>query len=505
VLSAIEKHTPRLVGFSIIFQYTLDDFARLAAGLRAAGVNAHFTVGGHFPSLRPHRVLEAMPHIDSVVRFEGELTTLELLRKLSMPQAWPSIEGLAFRRGSEITCNPLRPLIPDLDTLPLPSRTHTLSIPRGIRFASMLASRGCRHNCSFCSIRQFYGSPPGPLRRIRSPKSVADEMQTLHNDKGVQFFIFQDDDFAARAKQQRQWVEEFLAALDERGLSDTIAWRIACRVDDIDQELIMRCRDRGLIAVYLGVEAGNEQGLKTLNKQVTVAQNLSAIETLKRIGLTFEIGFMLFDPDSTVESVAQNVDFLRHVTGDGSCPTNFCKMRPYSGTPIKERLLKEGRLKGTLGQPDYDFLDPRLDWYALFVGKVFHVRNFDMLGLVERLRSAKTDQILTRKFMNEPSADEYERALRSLTSRVNASTLDTLEYGLRFTATRDIEGMAADWSIMDLFGDQARQAESQFQRELDRILEAYSPEMHKAYEEFRQRGAESRVSETSRGLLSLTS
>jgi anaerobic magnesium-protoporphyrin IX monomethyl ester cyclase len=379
-------------------------------------------------------------------------------------------------------------LIADLDTLSLPVRNPSPPLNRGIRAASLLASRGCLYNCSFCSIRQFYGSAPGPLRRVRAPEAVVAEMRDLFERYGVRFFMFQDDDFAAKSPRQRRWVDAFLRTLDRAGLTRQVRWRIACRVDEVDEELFTHCRDHGLIAVYLGVESGSPAGLRTLNKRVTVEQNLAAVETLKRIGVAFEMGFMLFDPDSTISTIQENIDFLRQATGDGVCPANFCKMLPYAGTPIEARLRKEGRLKGNMSQPDYDFLDPRIGWYALFAAKVFRFRNFDRLGLVERLRFARFDQVLAREFEAAPWADEYGEAVRELTARLNAVALDVLEKGLRFVAKRDVDGVIADWPLLGYLADQEWQAEVEIQHALDRVLAIYSPELRQAAaEEFSRR------------------
>jgi anaerobic magnesium-protoporphyrin IX monomethyl ester cyclase len=483
VISAAKGYSPKLVGFSVIFQYTLDGFANLAAAMRKAGISVHFTVGGHFPSMRPREVLDALPHVDSVVRFEGEITTLELLQKLEQPHAWSSIMGLAFRRDSEVILNSPRPLIADLDSIPVPIRADYRYTPQGTRIASILASRGCHHNCSFCSIRQFYGTPPGPLRRARSPESVASEMRNLCQRDGVRFFIFQDDDFATRSKRQRRWVESFLDCLKREGLPGKIAWRIACRVDDVDEELFSRCRDCGLVAVFLGVESGNSKGLQTLNKRVTVEDNLSAVGKLKRMGLPFEIGFMLFDPDSTVETVDDNIKFLREIAADGSCSLPFNKMLPYAGTPIETRLQKEGRLKGTLSSPDYDFLDPRLNFYAMFVSRVFRFRNFDILGLVERLRAARAVQLLMRAFHDASDADEYEEALLRITAKGNVAALNTLEAALEFIAQRDLSGIVNDWHMLGYLAEFEHQAEETLRRELDRVLGKHNPEMLSAYQE----------------------
>ena len=76
VLDEIKKHKPLLIGFSLIFQFSIETFSSLMRYLRANGVSAHFTAGGHFPSLRPSETLELIPELDSIVRFEGEETLL---------------------------------------------------------------------------------------------------------------------------------------------------------------------------------------------------------------------------------------------------------------------------------------------------------------------------------------------------------------------------------------------------------------------------------------------
>ncbi len=476
VLSSVKNYEPSVVGFSIIFQYTFDDFAELIAILRKAGVKSHFTIGGHFPSLRPHEVLEALPNVDSVIRFEGELTMLELLRNLHQPMKWKSIKGLAFRSGSQVVINPPRPLISDLDAMPQ-LRREPRTLTRGIRAVSMLASRGCLYNCSFCSIRQFYGSAPGPLRRTRTPESVVAEMKTLYEQDGVRLFIFQDDDFAAKTQQQVQWIQRFLDALERTGLYGKVRWKISCRVDDVDEDLFARYLDYGLISVYLGIESGNQDGLRTLNKRVTVEQNLEAVEILKKIGAAFDMGFMLFDPDSTIDTIRENIQFLRRITADGGCPANFCKMLPYAATPVEERLRKEGRMKGTLSQPDYDFLDPRLDWYSLYVAMVFRFRNFDKLGLVERLRLARFDQLLAKAFEDGLWVDDYEKAIRALTTRSSFVALDYLEKALNFVGSRDVESLIADWYLLNNLADPQWQAEIEIQRDLDRVLADFNPDL----------------------------
>ena len=409
LLEVVRHLQPRLIGFSLIFQFTLDEFGNLMRHLRANGVTSHFTAGGHFPSLCPENTLELLPELDSVVRFEGELTLPELLDRLDEPAAWASIPGLAFWRDDKVVLTPPRPLVSDLDSLPTVYRDHMREAVPGVPMAAMLASRGCLFNCTFCSIRQFYGGAPGVLRRVRTPQAVADEMLSLFNEHGVRYFSFQDDDFAARTPQQRDWLNAYLQALDERGLSDQIRWKISCRVDDLEPPILEAMIERGLIAIYLGVESGSNTGLRTLNKHVTVEQNLRAVALLKEYDVALAMGFMIFEPSTTITTIRENLAFLRTVGEDGYFPINFCKMLPYAGTPIEASLRAAGRLAGSTTRPDYAFLDPHMDWYAFLVQRIFTRRNFTSEGAVARLQQVDFDYRLARSLGHvESRATEAE-------------------------------------------------------------------------------------------------
>lgn len=467
---------PKLIGFSIIFQYNLHEFGNLMNSLRRAGVRAHFTAGGHYPSLCPERTLRELPELDSLVRFEGEITAAELLENLDRPENWPAIEGLAFRRGDDILVNPARALVNDLDTLPWPTRGDVLQAVRGIPMAPMLASRGCLFNCSFCSIRQFYGSAPGPMRRSRSPEDVAAEMRDLYDRRGVRLFLFQDDDFAAKTAPQHAWVERFLHSLDAQDLSDKIGWKISSRVDDIEPGIMARCRDRGLLVVYLGVESGSVEGLATLNKHATVEQNLRAMRTLRKLNMEFDMGFMLLDPDTTFATLHENLAFLREVARLGGPPISFVKMLPLAGTAIETRLEREGRLTGDAVRRDYNFTDRRLDYYALWITLRFTNRNSSPDGLVETLRMAYFDHLVAQTFERESWTSQYGREVRSLIDLANDSVLATLERSLELVeGCPDAESVAVRWRMLN----EISAADAAVQREifarLDCVTERYSP------------------------------
>jgi radical SAM superfamily enzyme YgiQ (UPF0313 family) len=422
---------PILVGFSLIFQFYIRRTAAMMAQLRRAGVEAHFTMGGHYPTLSYQETLRAAPQLDSIVRFEGETTLLELVRALEEGRDWRTLEGLVYRDCvGAAKANPPRALAHDLDDLPFPDRDFAPMVILGRKIMPILASRGCARTCSFCSIHTFYRTAPGKVVRLRRPTEVVREMRMLHDDLGVSVFLFQDDDFPLFGPKWRAWAAELCDEIHAADLADKIIWKLNCRADAVEPALLSRMRKAGLYLVYMGLESGTEEGLITLHKQITVEQNLRAVRVLKEIGLRFEFGFMLLDPSSTFQSVRGNIAFLREIVGDGCAPATFCKMLPYDGTPIKDTLEAAGRLKGDVCAPDYDFLDPRLDAFYNTLAQVMEVTGWvhGPRALTMQLEWAHSEiSVLRQLFPALAGIDAYDASLRRHTARSNEGLFAVVE------------------------------------------------------------------------------
>src|SRR4029079_9336149 len=163
ILKIALEINPVLIGFSLIFQFFIDRYAALLYLMRANGIDCHFTMGGHFPSLSYEQTLELVPELDSVVRFEGETTLVELVDAVSSGNEWRAIHGIAYRNSEEIVTTTARALLDDLDQLPYPDRDYEPEMVLGRSIMPILASRGCARTCSFCSIHTFYRAAPGRI------------------------------------------------------------------------------------------------------------------------------------------------------------------------------------------------------------------------------------------------------------------------------------------------------------------------------------------------------
>ena len=419
IAQRLASRQPIVVGFSLIFQFFLPQFREVARQLRVAGIRSHFTIGGHYPSLCYEELLANFPEIDSVVRYEGEETLIELVDRLETGREWYDIVGIAYKRGADVVATQARPLVQDLDLLPFPHRPYEPEHIGGFPTLPLLASRGCIRRCSFCSIHTFYRTAPGKVVRVRKPEKVIEEMNYLHRRHGVRVFLFQDDDFPLWGKKGRRWADELVARMHDSGLAESTIWKISCRAEYVESDLFQAMREAGLFLVYMGIESGVDQGLEILFKQMTVEQNLRAVETLKQLDIIFSYGFMLFDPSSTFQSIRENIGFLRKIVGDGSTPALFSRMLPYGGTPIRDRLASEGRLRGDLTHPDYDFLDLRINEYHRLLTRAVRPWIYKN-GLAYGISYAWDElETIVRLVPTARGSEVYRAALRSLTAESN--------------------------------------------------------------------------------------
>jgi anaerobic magnesium-protoporphyrin IX monomethyl ester cyclase len=428
ILKKLKRIKPLIVGFSIIFQYHIEEFEILIHFLRDNGINCHFTAGGQYPSLKYKDLFHAIPSMHSIVRFEGEFTFRELVNCIYNGIDWKKIPGIAYKSFNKIIENQLRPLELDLDNYPYPVRSNLRDYSFLKKYATILAGRGCIYNCIFCSEREYYKQSAGPFKRIREPKMVAEEMELLYNEKDCSIYLFQDDDFPVKTPNGSEWIKKFCREIKRRNLAHKIMWKINCRPDEINYDIFSIMKKCGLYSVFLGIENGTNTGLMQMNKHMTISSTLQGIKILKDLEISFEYGFMPFHPYSDYNSIKENFKFLREISCDGFTSATFLKMMPFSSTAIEIKLRKEGRLKGKPGFLDYDFNDVSLNRYYEFITEIFmewlRVRD----GLLHISKWAR-NSIAVFSCYNECPRElhDLKTELKKIVSESNNFFLDILE------------------------------------------------------------------------------
>jgi anaerobic magnesium-protoporphyrin IX monomethyl ester cyclase len=441
VVAQALREQPNVIGMSMTFQFRAKEFGSLAAALREGGYQGHVTAGGHFVTFAFREVLEAFPTIDSVIRHEGEETLPELCAALTSGKPLSGVRGLVFRGADgEVVCNEARPLVADLDTLPFPKRIGVPQQHLGIPAAFLVGSRGCYGHCTFCCIHAYLKSAGGPAYRVRSPANLADEMAELRRTRGARMFVFHDDDFFTRdARRDLARVTALRDELRVRNVRD-IALVVKARPDDIDQKVFRVLREIGLLRVYLGVEAGSTQGLRVLGRGVDLDTNRAALSWLRAQGVYTCFNMLVFDPESTLESLRESFSFLREYA---DVPMNFCRTEIYVGTPLMAKLAREGRLVGDVFGWDYAIAEPAAERAFRIFASAFLDRNFRCDGLMNSTLGLGYQLHLLRTFHPKVDSGTLGARVNATTRKVNLDCVERMERILDFSASeRSLEAEA---------------------------------------------------------------
>jgi anaerobic magnesium-protoporphyrin IX monomethyl ester cyclase len=298
----IAEIDPDIVGATAITPsiYKAERVLEIAKEVKPSAVTV---LGGVHATFMYRQVLAEAPHIDAIVRGEGEEIIVNLVRAVDeerWPADRPSIKGLAYVDGGQVVATAAAPTVKNLDAivadwgiLDWPKYQY---IPLGVRVAIPNMARGCPFTCSFCSQWKFWRD-----YRIRDPKKVVDEIETLKRDHGVGFFILADEEPTINKKKFVAFCEELIRR------EVNILWGINTRVTDIlrDEELLPLYRKAGLIHVSLGTEAAAQLKLDLFNKETTVAQNKKAIELLRKAGIVVEAQFIVGLENETAETLEE--------------------------------------------------------------------------------------------------------------------------------------------------------------------------------------------------------
>ncbi|MGQ9666194.1 MAG: B12-binding domain-containing radical SAM protein [Anaerolineae bacterium] len=305
--------------------------AEQTISLLRAGTHAPMVLGGPHATVFPERTLREQPALDYLVFGEGEETMLELMEVIEGRRDPATVAGLCYRRAGQVMCNPARPLIRDLDALPFPARhlfqleRYPLYAPDGGRLLTVLTSRGCPYNCSYC----FKGIV-GRTYRQRSPENLIQELKELIRTYGIHNFYFIDDLFTLDVKRLNVLLDMMIA----EGLD--IRWQCLARVDRVTPELLRRMAAAGCRQIHYGIESGDQEILERVGKRITLEQVRQAVRWTAEAGIRSKGYFMLGLPGDTEETMEQTIQFAASLDLDDAM---FSLTTPFPGTRLWEELV----------------------------------------------------------------------------------------------------------------------------------------------------------------------
>jgi anaerobic magnesium-protoporphyrin IX monomethyl ester cyclase len=310
------------------------------------------TGGQHFTATAQES-LQKYPEIDVIVRGEGEQTLLEIIRAYQTTGNLKDVKGTSYRQGTLIVHNDVRPLIEDLEDLPLPGyhlvkeniRKYHFTVMGGKNrpYALIEGARGCNHQCTFCTQWRHWQA----CWRVKAPKRIADEMAYCYNKYGSKFIWLTDDNFGS-GQRPAEIAEEIIA----RKLPDDVSWFVQSRCDDIirNKDRLPRLRKSGLGWVLLGVENSNPQTLESFRKGITPSDAKEAVRLLKENGIFSHAMFIIGNRKDTYQSIKQIREFANDLNPDF---VMFGILTPFPGTEV----YAEAELNGWIEDKNWSHYD----------------------------------------------------------------------------------------------------------------------------------------------------
>ena len=341
--------------------YTARRAYQIAAQYRRRGIPV--VIGGYHPTFLPDEGLE---HADAVVRGDAEGIWGQILDDAqdgSLQQVYQSNE------------------FPELANI-IPDR----SIFKGKKYAPMglvQYGRGCKFNCSFCSIRAFYGNN---LRQ----RPVEDVVEDIKRSGRRHIFIVDDNIFVDVSKASELF--EALVPLN-------IKWSCQVSIDVArDRDLVQLMARSGCISALIGFESLDPDSLKEIKKGWNVKWQSydDAIAVFQNEGIMLYGTFVFGCDHDTVENFDTAVEFaIRHKF----LLANFNPLTPTPGAPLFDRMQREGRLLHDRWWLDPDFkygdatLQPmKMTAYELTQGCFAARRKFNTVkSILRRMNDRRTN------------------------------------------------------------------------------------------------------------------
>lgn len=347
IVEIVRLKDPKCVGISAT-TFALPTSIKLSERMRAEFPDKVILLGGAHANAVPLDPMENYSCFDLVVYGEGEITTRVILEELRRKDwdrgaflgdfsALSAIEGIVFKQDGRIVKTNERPIITDLDSLPLPARDllpfeKYIPLPNQYKktpIAHMVIIRGCPYVCSFCD--QAYTKA-----RTTSPKRAVEEMASLVKTYGVREISFWDDTMTYNKK----WIADFCRELIAAELG--VIWSCYAAIRTMSPEILKMMKEAGCWNIFYGIETGHPELMKNIQadkKNVDAAYIKKVVQWTKDAGIEVRGSFMIALPGETPEMAEENIRFAIELDPEYA---QFSITTPFPGTLLYNQI-KEGK------------------------------------------------------------------------------------------------------------------------------------------------------------------
>ena len=364
-----------------------------------------YIIGGYGPTPEPEFFLKKT-QADIVVMGEGEDTARELFRALENEESISEIKGIAYREEDHVTINDPRPLIEadkldSLDRVPIPAYDlfdmsvyrlyHTKNCHKTDFTIPILSGRGCTFKCNFC-YRMVTGFRP------RSAEAILHEVEYLQDTFDISYFMFSDDLLMVSRNRTMELAEAFIRYQERTGKK--FKWNCNGRLNFCTPDILKTMERAGCVFINYGIEAYDNEVLKTMQKALTTKVIKRGIEETLKTNISPGLNFIWGNIGETRESLQKAVDFLLEYDDHAQLRT-IRPVTPYPGSPLYFHAINKGLI-------DKD--NPAEDFYKKHVNSDLVCSNFTDLTdqeMHEALRDANK-QLIDNYFEHQLGRFNYQ-------------------------------------------------------------------------------------------------
>jgi radical SAM superfamily enzyme YgiQ (UPF0313 family) len=323
---------PDVIGFTATSPFFHISKA-VAERIKRLAPHIPIVVGGPHITIMKEKAL--LPAFDYAFIGEAEESWPQFLDHHEMKRDISKVAGIIYWKNGAVVSTGQPADITNLDKLPFPAR-HRLHMPlyklgtlRGrLPFTSIQTMRGCPWKCIFCASEALKTTE----MRVRSPRSVVEEMKQVVEQFGTRHFYIVDDVMTL----WKEHILEICDLIDREGLD--ITFEGSTRANLVEEEVIARLVRSGLIRLSFGLETVDPEIRKTMKKQVPLEHYVRANGICNKYGVEALNSVMIGLPGETRETVRATLNFLRNAREVKQA--NFAIAVPYPGTEFHELAVK---------------------------------------------------------------------------------------------------------------------------------------------------------------------
>jgi anaerobic magnesium-protoporphyrin IX monomethyl ester cyclase len=348
----ILRRKPDIVGIANPFTCQVENTVRVADIVKELDPSILTVVGGPHGTVVPVEFLEETRNVDIVVIGEGESTILDIVRFFEGKKKMDDVQGIAYRKDEKVVLNSPRPFNKNLDELPYPAY-HLVDMeqylnPRRIEYRSfqsralsMVTSRGCPFNCSFCSVHLHMGK----MFRAHSVDYVVDHIEHVVNKYRVKTIYFEDDNLTFDLKR----FEAICDKIIEKDIKFQWETPNGIRADYLTLNLLKKMKKSGCQSVFVGIESGDQYVLDNIiGKNLKLQNVIKFAEMCKKIGLKTGAFYVIGFPGETKENMMNTIAFALMLKRKYDVGMHLLFATPSYGTRLYEECKKKGYIRKKL-------------------------------------------------------------------------------------------------------------------------------------------------------------